>query len=238
MASGFVRGGGSRKHQTPLDRLSVLVSVSGHLLLLSVLALLPTLRSGETLPAVLEVSLVVDSRAISDLADEDASMASNTTPAVRPKKVVIPKESTKVIKPDVKPESVMNLRDQMDSEVDLEDLLAKLRREEATSDQVHKRAGRTGFPISANEAAWRRRAKVHVTRNWILAPGFRLQLLKTEVLVKVAKNGLVQSILVTQRSGNPWFDESVERAIRKSSPLPVPDRPGKWTFVFSPEDRN
>jgi TonB family protein len=39
---------------------------------------------------------------------------------------------------------------------------------------------------------------------------------------------------VTQRSGNPWYDESVVRAIQKASPLPPPPEAGEWPFEFTP----
>jgi colicin import membrane protein len=41
---------------------------------------------------------------------------------------------------------------------------------------------------------------------------------------------------ITRRSGNPWYDDSVVRAIEKSSPLPPPPEAGEWPFVFRPED--
>ena len=41
---------------------------------------------------------------------------------------------------------------------------------------------------------------------------------------------------VVRRSGNPWYDESVVRAVQKASPLPPPPEAGIWPFVFKPED--
>jgi TonB family protein len=41
---------------------------------------------------------------------------------------------------------------------------------------------------------------------------------------------------VVQRSGNPWFDEGVVRAIQKASPLPPPPAADEWPFVFVPGD--
>ncbi len=43
-------------------------------------------------------------------------------------------------------------------------------------------------------------------------------------LVKLLPTGEVQSVRVTQSSGNAAYDEAVVRAIEKSSPLPLPDR--------------
>ncbi|MDP2056517.1 MAG: TonB family protein, partial [Thiobacillus sp.] len=44
--------------------------------------------------------------------------------------------------------------------------------------------------------------------------------------------GEVQSVRVTQSSGNVAYDEAVVRAIEKSSPLPLPsDRDARAAFV-------
>ena len=51
-------------------------------------------------------------------------------------------------------------------------------------------------------------------------------------LVKLLPTGEVQSVRVTQSSGNQAYDEAVVRAIEKSSPLPLPsDRSARAAFV-------
>jgi len=51
-------------------------------------------------------------------------------------------------------------------------------------------------------------------------------------LVKLLPTGEVQSVRVTQSSGNAAYDEAVVRAIEKSSPLPLPsDRDARAAFV-------
>ena len=51
-------------------------------------------------------------------------------------------------------------------------------------------------------------------------------------LVKLLPTGEVVDVRRTQSSGNPAYDEAVERAIRKSSPLPLPtDREARAAFV-------
>jgi len=51
-------------------------------------------------------------------------------------------------------------------------------------------------------------------------------------LVKLLPTGDVQSVRVTQSSGNAAYDEAVVRAIEKSSPLPLPsDRDARAAFV-------
>jgi len=50
--------------------------------------------------------------------------------------------------------------------------------------------------------------------------------------VRLLPTGEVQSVRVTQSSGNAAYDEAVVRAIEKSSPLPLPaDRDARAAFV-------
>lgn len=180
--------------------------------------------------------------------------------------VVLPEESTKVPKPKPKPkpepkaelkpkpepapkpepvayeDALAQLRSEAGEEIEYDDALERLRAEAgARPTQVAAVApggGGGGSPgtLSAEEAAWRRKAKIHVTRAWVLAPGLRSQPLETEVRVKLSALGDVLDVDVVDRSGNPWFDDSVVRAIEKASPLPAPPEPEHWRFVFSPQD--
>jgi colicin import membrane protein len=93
-----------------------------------------------------------------------------------------------------------------------------------------------GVSISPEVAAWLKRAKIHVRKNWVLTPGFRTQAIEAHVEVDLDASGGVRGTRVSRRSGNPWYDEGVVRAIQKSSPLPPPPEAGKWNFVFVPED--
>jgi TonB family protein len=70
----------------------------------------------------------------------------------------------------------------------------------------------------------------------VLSPGFRNQALVTVVEVHVSSSGEVSNPRIAQRSGNPWYDESVERAVQKAGPLPPPPEAGRWQFRFSPRD--
>jgi hypothetical protein len=91
--------------------------------------------------------------------------------------------------------------------------------------------------MSAEEADWRRRAKLHVRQAWVVPPGFRTEVLETHVMVKLDAGGnLVGTPRIERRSGNPWYDEGVIRGIEKASPLPSPPEAGKWLFIFVPED--
>jgi colicin import membrane protein len=95
----------------------------------------------------------------------------------------------------------------------------------------------TAAPIPPEEAAWIKRAKIHVRQNWTLTAGFRTQALETHVLVDLdAAGNILGDPEIVRRSGNPWYDDSVVRALAKSSPLPPPPAAGEWAFVFIPED--
>jgi TonB family protein len=91
--------------------------------------------------------------------------------------------------------------------------------------------------VTPEVAAWLRAARLHVRQAWVLPAGFRREPLETQVEVELDSRGNVLSEpKVVRRSGNPWYDESVVRAVQKASPLPPPPEPGKWPFVFKPED--
>jgi protein TonB len=94
-----------------------------------------------------------------------------------------------------------------------------------------------GRPVPPEVAAWVKKAKIHVRRAWVLPPAFRTQALEAHVLVDLDASGNVIGVpAVVRRSGNPWFDEGVVRAIRKASPLPPPPSADEWAFVFVPGD--
>ena len=130
-----------------------------------------------------------------------------------------------------------------------EDVLAELRRElgrpeprpptheeEDPRDPALPRGG-TGQPISAETTVWLRRARMRVNQTWVLPVGFRSTSLEVEVAVELDASGRVQGTpRVVRRSGNPWYDRGVVRAIEKADPLPPPPEAGEWPFIFRPED--
>ena len=65
--------------------------------------------------------------------------------------------------------------------------------------------------------------------------------LKCTLFVRVVAGGEVVEARVTESSGNPVFDRQAENAVRKASPLPVPDEARlfqqmrEFNFVFAPE---
>ena len=79
-----------------------------------------------------------------------------------------------------------------------------------------------------------------ITRNWIFPASYQKGM-KCKVLVRLIPSGDVVSVRILQSSGNDAFDRSVEQAVRKASPLPVPkpdsgmfDQFREVEFVFDP----
>ena len=91
--------------------------------------------------------------------------------------------------------------------------------------------------VTPEVAAWLRAARLHVRQAWVLPAGLRTEPLETQIEVELdAQGNVLSEPRIVRRSGNPWYDESVVRAVQKASPLPPPPEAGKWPFVFKPED--
>ena len=79
-----------------------------------------------------------------------------------------------------------------------------------------------------------------VTRNWLKPAGARKGLACT-VRVQIIPGGEVVGVTIIKGSGNAIFDRSVESAVRKASPLPLPRDPAvaarmrEIDFEFIPE---
>jgi TonB family protein len=95
----------------------------------------------------------------------------------------------------------------------------------------------SGDPLSPEEMAWHALVKRKMRGIWIVPPGFRTQALVTRVVVSLDAQGNIQGApRITQKSGNPWYDESVIRGLTKASPLPPPPEAGDWPMQFEPGD--
>ena len=84
------------------------------------------------------------------------------------------------------------------------------------------------------------RIAAEVESNW-LRPRISQAGLTVTIRVKVARDGRVTAARVTRSSGDPFFDQSAERAVHKASPLPFPSNPEYYEFInefdfkFSPD---
>ncbi|MCC6641249.1 MAG: TonB C-terminal domain-containing protein [Deltaproteobacteria bacterium] len=130
----------------------------------------------------------------------------------------------------------------------IDDVLSQLRAEAGETEPIEQAAlepadvsgtggGGGSVRVSPEVMAWLKSARIHVRKSWVLAPGFRLEPLATQVRVNLdAAGNVVGEPAIVRKSGNPWYDESVLRAIQKASPLPAPPRAGEWDFLFQPEE--
>lgn len=81
-----------------------------------------------------------------------------------------------------------------------------------------------------------------VARNWNPPPGTLDKGLSCRINVRLGSSGSVLAVSVVKSSGNAAFDRSVEAAVWKADPLPMPDDPGlrdrsefrNHTFTFDP----
>ncbi len=230
-------------------------SSMGHLVFLLFFVLSPFRPSMSTLPAVVRVDLVAS-----------APAPAAVRPAPKPRKAPPPAAPKPVPKPEPKPKPAPVVEKKVlpkdpvakptpappppapaAKELDYEDVLAELRKNETetfpeapTAAAPAARVGPAGGPgrlITPEEAAWRERARAYVLRSWVVAPGFRSQALVATVSVRLSPAGDVLEVRVAQPSGNPWYDESVERALQKASPLPAPPSYLEVVeFRFDPRD--
>lgn len=234
----------------------VAVSAAAHVLLLAFLWMGPRPGTSTQLPGVVRIDLVAALPGQAPTAALPAPSPAKAAPVPKPeppakpkprppKQKVLPEQPTAVPKPKSEPKPAPvepKTSGKADAQADYDDLLAQLREEAgerppvATPSHGTGGGGGGGVVVSPEVLAWMRQAKMHVRQAWVLAPGFRAEPLVTEIAVRLDARGDVRNTEVVRRSGNPWFDESVERAIRKASPLPAPPEADVWTFVFVPED--
>lgn len=237
MTNGYANEQGGHRRRD--FRRTLIFSTVGHALLLLGLVVSAPAKRGVVLPSVITVDLVAARVA-------PGPAAPRAAPKPKPKQVVLPeKPRTPEPKPRQRKEVVLEQKPK--EEKSLEDLLAQFREESgepkpeqpapAAAEEVVARAPASGLPVSVDVLAWVREVRIHVQESWVVPPGFRLQLLQTEVRVALGASGEVMDTpRVVGRSGNPWYDDGVVRGIQKASPLPPPPEPGDWTFIFASDE--
>jgi outer membrane biosynthesis protein TonB len=214
-------------------------------------------------PRVISVELIAPAApAAPQAAPKPATPPPEAVPAPPPpppppkaKQVVLPEKPTAPKPPDkAKPkprEKEVFKEPPKKQEKDLDELLADLRDSDTTKpapapapteapvDTATAMTGGAseGSDLSPEELAWQARVKRKMKGIWIVPPGFRTQQLQTRVVVTLDGGGnIVGSPRITQKSGNPWYDEGVVRGLAKASPLPPPPEAGDWVMWFEPGD--
>jgi colicin import membrane protein len=246
-------------------RRAVAISAAGHVLLVIVSLVSPFPRSRSTvMPGVVSVSLVAapPTAAAKPAAKPAAAKPKPKPPEAKPPppkppevktdKTLLPKEATKppkkeppkpkTVTPPPKPEEKLDytdaideLREELGEDTPADqpdpDLIASVR-----PTQSGPPGHGPGDPLDPEVADWVRRVKLHVRKNWILDPSLKRRIIQAEVTIELDATGNVLEATVTNRSGDGGFDQSVLRAIDKSSPLPPPPDSGEWPLLFSPQD--
>ncbi|HKQ29685.1 MAG TPA: cell envelope integrity protein TolA [Burkholderiales bacterium] len=99
------------------------------------------------------------------------------------------------------------------------------------------RAARMAPEVDKYRAAIRQK----VERSWV-RPSSTRKGLQCMVRVRLIPGGEVLEVKIVRSSGDAVFDRSVENAVHKASPLPLPDNPElleqfrEIEFIFRPED--
>ena len=85
------------------------------------------------------------------------------------------------------------------------------------------------------------RIRAAIENNW-RRPGTSRQGLKAVIQLRVGRNGDVQNVKIVSSSGDPFFDQSAEVAVKKASPLPIPTEPKYYEYIkefnieFNPDE--
>lgn len=103
------------------------------------------------------------------------------------------------------------------AEASLKEQLAQEEQERAR-EQASAEAARAQKELSRVEGL----IKQKIERNWVRPPGWT-QGLECVVRVRLIPTGEAIGATVVRSSGNPAFDRSVENAVYKASPLPLPE---------------
>jgi colicin import membrane protein len=109
----------------------------------------------------------------------------------------------------------------------------------AAEERERQEAARRARALTAAEK-YKILIRQKVSRNWVRPPG-AAKGLQCTVKVRLAASGDVLTVAVTQSSGNDLFDRSVENAVLKASPLPLPEEKDLFDyfrdieFLFNPE---
>jgi colicin import membrane protein len=115
----------------------------------------------------------------------------------------------------------------------------QLKQQLAAEEQARVEAARAARAASEADK-YKAIIRQKVSRYWNRPPGAPTGL-RCTVRVRLAAGGDVLQATVIQGSGNPLFDHSVEAAVFKASPLPIPQDPDLFEyfreieFVFNPE---
>ncbi|PIZ31477.1 MAG: hypothetical protein COY40_02105 [Alphaproteobacteria bacterium CG_4_10_14_0_8_um_filter_53_9] len=70
--------------------------------------------------------------------------------------------------------------------------------------------------------------KKHIEKFWMKPIGLDTNSLESSYIISLNSEGIVSGLKLLKSSGSDGFDASVSRAIRRASPLPMPENPEKF----------
>lgn len=92
---------------------------------------------------------------------------------------------------------------------------------------------------ASKQQVWAQQITEKVRRNWLRPPGLSDDF-QCRLQIQLLPGGQVVGVKLLESCGNPILDESVQRAVLKSDPLPTPDDPSVFDrdliFTFVPHD--
>jgi colicin import membrane protein len=165
-------------------------------------------------------------------------------PAPVPKKVILPKQAVvvkKKAKPKLDPLDYDDALDAIREELGDEEPLLKAPPRVETVEGVEDRApteaeGALG-QIDPDEAAWKLAVDRHMSNVYVVPQDFKGQGLRTALRVRLSAAGdVLGTPEVLRSSGNPYFDDTVKRALVRATPLPAPPEPGDFRLNFNADE--
>lgn len=120
------------------------------------------------------------------------------------------------------------------------ELAAKKKREAEEKERQRLQAIETQRIITQQVQQFATIIQHKINQNWRQPLGMDLRNIKCELSVRLSESGDVLDARVVKSSGNLEFDRSSELAVKKASPLPLPEQAGarekfmKFTFTFIP----
>ncbi|MEE8558087.1 MAG: TonB family protein [Myxococcota bacterium] len=210
----------------------LLGSAVGHAVLLGILVLAPSLPRASLRPAPVYVDLVALSKPAPAVEKPKRSRQKvDQAVVLKPKPKRKPKPRPR-LKPKPAPAETPAVPAPSAAEV-----MAKLRAQvgQESSPEPERRAGRAGR-FDPLLAAYQRQIRILLRGNWGGGASFKDQAgLMVRFEVALTAHGTLRSMTRVRSSGNSYFDQAAERAIR-SSAFPAPPRgPITLDLVFNPE---
>jgi colicin import membrane protein len=153
------------------------------------------------------------------------------------KEIVIPKEPAPLAKPKPKstapPPSAEELLAKMTERVEAQEAAKAPAEEPAQAEEATAAAEYSPGRFDPILSPWLASVKTRVRANW---SGASVCKGASQFDVDVDAGGQLTNISLAQSSGDRYCDDTVERALRKSNPLPPPPHAMSFVFAFDPKD--